>query len=139
MVLHQERTTRLYRPEFKSNAPSWVLWILVAAVVAVAVTLALVVPDDALDPTYQLEPEYEVDTLANPAVAAVAGGPIVFESRYLGSDANLDPDTPQWWMPEYAQDTLADPSVAALAGGPISTIDHYVGSSADELDPNVGE
>ena len=81
-------------------------------------------------------PEYEVDTLAIPEVAARTGGPVVDMSRYHGGDANLDPDMPLWWMPEYEIDTLANPEVAANTGGPLVEVSRYHGGDAN-LDPDV--
>ena len=140
MVLQQDRPKVSERSRVKGRRSLWARWDFWSFLVAAVVMLAMlfVVNGGETDLVHEMMPEYEVDTLAVPAVAARTGGPVITESRYVGSsDANFDPDAPAWWMPEFEVDTLADPEVAAFTGGPVVEVVTYVGSSDADFDPDV--
>ncbi len=142
MVLQQDRPKVSERSRvIKGRRSLWARWdfwsFLVAAVVMLSM-LFVVMNGGETDLVHEMMPEYEVDTLAVPAVAARTGGPVITESRYVGSsDANFDPDAPAWWMPEFEVDTLANPQVALLAGDPFAEVHAYVGSSDANFDPDA--
>ncbi|MDH3193512.1 MAG: hypothetical protein OEY55_00170 [Acidimicrobiia bacterium] len=117
MVLLDRQPEVVQPPEGRQASPFWVqrgFWAVMVLAAAIGAIVLLVI--NAQDPTpvvdepatvYEMLPEYEVDTPANPAVAATTGGPVTVVERFVGEDANLDPDPPAWWMPEYEVDSSA--------------------------------
>lgn len=136
MVLQQERTKFDERPP-TGKAVTWhkAIWPSLVAVLILAAMVFFVTYDRGSERAQESMPEYEVDTLANPEVAARTGGPIVVTDLYVGSsDANFDPDPPTWWMPEYEEDTALDPDGAAVTARPGVITGRYVGSSDADFD-----
>lgn len=137
MALQQERPVIVKRPI--PLVPRWhrVGWF-GGAVLLLALLLVAIFGTRTGDIEHEWLPEYAVDTATDPAYAARAGGPVVEADRFLGLDANLDPDVvaSHEWLIEYATDTATDPSVVATLGGPVVTFDRFVGLDAN-LDPDM--
>lgn len=141
MVLQQERPTLPRQDLTKAGRSlgSRLAWWL-SGIALLALLIVVVFATRAGD-SFQQEwlPEYAVDTAANAAVTATLGGPIEDTSRYVGGDANLDPDVlvlSHEWIAEYGTDTATDPAIAALLGGPVTTVDRWFGLDAN-LDPDM--
>lgn len=117
MVLLDKQPQVVHTPEGRQARPFWVrrgFWALMVLAAVIGAIVLLVInaqdPTPIVDPpatVHEMLPEYEVDTPANPAVAATTGGPVIVVDRFVGEDANLDPDPPAWWMPEYEVDSSA--------------------------------
>ena len=142
MVVLNNRPDVLERaPNIVAPQPYWAkqgFWALIVAAVVIATLVLVFINANETAPVLnepatvqEILPEYEIDTPANAAVLAKAGSALTVIERYAGLDANLDPDTPVWWMPEYEVDT---PAVSAT--GEFLPVHHYFGSSAAELDPS---
>ena len=139
VLLDRQPQIRRHTPQADPPRPFWVrrgFWALVVLTAVIgAIVLFLTNAEDPVPvvnetaTVYEMLPEYEVDTLANTAVAAKAGAAATLIERYAGLDANLDPDTPAWWLPEYE---VATPAVDAT----FVPFHRYVGSSAAEVDPD---
>lgn len=98
MVLQQERPTvsqDVHRVPPTTRKSLWApLWAAVAAIAILALVIFALSRSTSTAIVQELMPEYGVDTLADPAVTAELGGPVVPTHFYIGSSADeLDPNT----------------------------------------------